>query len=135
MECEVGVRLGGRKSTAVKEGEVVSRSAGSGDGHEVWLRACGRGMKQVAKKQLKRTAGGGGVPHRWVRRREVHGSDYKEASGGVGECEGEGGGGVMDAGELRCGHGDESTYISIRCLHENEQRLHTLFALCRVRER
>ena len=90
MKCEVGVRLGGRKSAAVEEGEevaaveegdVVSRSAGSGGGHEVCLRACGRGMNQVAKKQSKRTAGGGGVPHRWVRRREVHGSDYKEASG------------------------------------------------------
>ena len=106
MKREVGVRRGGRKSAAVEEGvaaveegeevaaveegDVVSRSAGSGDGHEVWLRACGRGMKQVAKKQLKRTAGGGGVPRRWVRRREVHGSDYKEASRGVGECEGEG---------------------------------------------
>ena len=73
----------------------------------------GGSVRKVAKKEVKCTAaGGGGVPHRWVRRREVHGSDYKEASRGVGECEGyerwEGGGlgdgGVMDAGELRCGH-------------------------------
>ena len=48
----------------------------------------GGSVRKVAKKEVKRTAGGGGVPHRWVRRREVHGSDYKEASRGVGECEG-----------------------------------------------
>ena len=51
----------------------------------------GGSVRKVAKEEVKCTAGGGGVPHRWVRRREVHGSDYKEASGGVGECEGEGG--------------------------------------------
>ena len=89
-------------------------------------------VRNVAKKEVKCMAGGGGVPHRWVRRREVHGSDYKEASGGVGECEGKGG--LWTQGSSGAVMVDESTYISMRCLHENEQRLHTLSALCRVRE-
>ena len=48
----------------------------------------GGSVRKVAKKEVKCMAGGGRVPHRSVRRREVHGSDYKEASRGVGECEG-----------------------------------------------
>ena len=69
------------------------------------------GCERVERRRRKRTEGCEEVSevHGWVHRREVHGSDYKEASRGVGECEGlrggrGGGRGVMDAGELRCGH-------------------------------
>ena len=100
------MRLGGRKSAAVEEGEevaaveegdVVSRSAGSGGGHEVRLRARGSGMNQGAKKKSKGTA--------QRSRREVHGSDYKEASGDSGGlCGGGVGAMFMDSGELQSGH-------------------------------